>query len=306
MQEAAIDVFAHVLPPNFYQQMLSLEPSLPKKYPFITHPLLSDMDLRQKHFDGQTKQVISNVNVNPEDYTDPKQASLLCQQGNNEIVELVKKYPDMFYGAVAMLPLNAPEKWEDFFDDVKQTKELLGIQLFTRALGKSIADSAFEKVFELAAKKDVILWLHPVFDERKPDNNIVFSWEYELTQAMFQLVTSGIFEKWPHLKIIVHHAGGMVPYFAGRIEHILPKEQVQAFKKFYVDTAILGNEKALELAVDYYGSDHVLFGTDAPLGIAPAGATEVIRKALENTCLTKEQQVQILNKNFEVMVGDLK
>lgn len=307
VSKSAIDVFAHVLPPKFYQQLLQLAPELPQKYPFIKMPALSDLTIRQAHFDGRVKQVISNVNLNPEDYTDPTLAAKLCQSGNEELIELVKRYPAMFVGAVAMVPLNNLEATAEILEQVKKEPKLLGIQLFTRALGKSIADPAFYPVFEKVAALAIPIWLHPVFDERKPDNNIVFSWEYELTQAMLQLVQSDIFTKYPQLKIIVHHAGGMVPYFAERIEHILSAEQTKAFKKFYVDTALLGNHKALELAVAYYGSDHVLFGTDAPLGIAPVGPTKEITAALQQANLTSKEREQIMYLNFEkLMAGDAK
>lgn len=64
------------------------------------------------------------------------------------------------------------------------------------------------------------------------------------------------FEECPNIKIIVHHAGAMIPFFAGRIDNIV-KDKKDDFKKFYVDTAILGNSKALELAIDYFGIDRV-------------------------------------------------
>lgn len=51
-------------------------------------------------------------------------------------------------------------------------------------LSKSIANPEFDPIFKKAAKLNLPLWLHPVFDQRKPDNNLVFSWEYELSQAM--------------------------------------------------------------------------------------------------------------------------
>ena len=307
MSKPAIDVFAHVLPPKFYQQLLQLAPELPQKYPFIKMPALSDLTIRQAHFEGRVKQVISNVNLNPEDYAEPTVAAKLCQSGNAELVEIVERYPEMFVGAVAMVPLNDLEATAAILDQVKKESKFLGIQLFTRALGKSIADPTFAPVFEKAATLEIPIWLHPVFDERKPDNNIVFSWEYELTQAMLQLVQSGIFTRYPQLKIIVHHAGGMVPYFAERIAHILPTEQAKDFKKFYVDTALLGNHKALELAVAYYGSEHVLLGTDAPLGIAPVGPTKEITAALQQADLTSKEREQIMYLNFEkLMAGDVK
>ncbi|MGT2846308.1 amidohydrolase family protein [Streptococcus massiliensis] len=294
-----IDVFAHVLLPNFYQKMLKIEPQLPELFPFIQHPHLQDFELRRKFWDGETKQIISYVNVNPEDYLEPDDAAKLCAFANQEMLEAVDHHSDMFLAGVAMVPMNNQEAACAIVEQVSKSTSIVAIQLFTRALGKSIADPSFRPVFETCARLNVPILLHPVFDERKPDNNIVFSWEYELTQAMLQLVQAGMFKEFPNLKIIVHHAGAMVPFFAERIHHILPAEQALDFKKFYVDTAILGNPKALDLAVDYYGAEHVLFGTDAPLGIAPAGSTEAILQAIDQMDITSEERLSILSGNAE-------
>ena len=295
-----IDVFAHVLLPNFYQKMLSIDPELPKKIPFINNEVLQNMEERKKYWVDGVKQIISYANVNPEDYVDSNKSYELCKEANEELLDTLKKHPDMFYGGVAMIPMNNIDGAIDIMEQqVKPNKKLYGIQLFTRALGKSIADEEYEKIFETASKLDLVIWLHPVFDNRKPDNNIVFSWEYELSQAMMQIVEKGIFKKYPNLKIIVHHAGAMIPFFAGRIKYILGEEKEADFKKFYVDTALLGNTKALELAREYFGNDHIVFGTDAPLGIMPAGATKEIDDAINNMNITDADKEEIYSKNIE-------
>ena len=295
-----IDVFAHVLLPNFYQKMLSIDPELPKKIPFINNEVLQNMEERKKYWVDGVKQIISYVNVNPEDYVDSNKSYELCKEANEELLDTLKKHPDMFYGGVAMIPMNNIDGAIDIMEQqVKPNKELFGIQLFTRALGKSIADEEYEKIFETASKLGLIIWLHPVFDNSKPDNNIVFSWEYELSQAMMQIVEKGLFKKYPNLKIIVHHAGAMIPFFAGRIKYILGEEKEADFKKFYVDTALLGNTKALELAREYFGNDHIVFGTDAPLGIMPAGATKEIDDAINNMNITDADKEEIYSKNIE-------
>lgn len=115
---------------------------------------------------------------------------------------------------------------------------------------------------------------------------------------MLQLVQADVFKKYPNLKIIVHHAGAMVPFFAGRIDHILDAEYAADFKKFYVDTAILGNPAALKLALDYYGTDHVLFGTDAPFAVMPSGATKLIEQAIDEA-YNKEDQDKVYYQNFQ-------
>ena len=298
-----IDVFAHVLLPNFYHKMLEINPHLPEEIPFIHNEVLTDLNRRRETSIQGVKQIISYVNVNPEDYTDADTSYLLCKEANNELIETIKANKDIFYGGVAMIPMNNMDGAIDIMENqVVKNKELFGIQLFTRALGKSIADDEYVKIFDIANKHDLMIWLHPVFDDRKPDNNIVFSWEYELSQAMMQIVEKGIFEKYPNLKMIVHHAGAMIPFFAGRIKYILGKEKELDFKKFYVDTAILGNTKALELAIDYFGINHLLFGTDAPLGIMPAGATKEILEAIDKMNVTEEEKEKILKDNIIDMI----
>ncbi|CYW22276.1 amidohydrolase family protein [Streptococcus suis] len=298
-----IDVFAHVLLPRFYQKMLGLDPALPQKMPFLQNPILQDMEKRQALQDPAVKQIISFVNVNPEDYLESEPALALVKEANQELLETVQAYPDQFFGGVAMLALNNIEGSLEILEDfVVKHSEIVGIQLFSRHLGLSIADQGFRPIFEKCAELDIPIWLHPVFDNRKPDNNIVFSWEYEQSQAMLQLVEAGIFQDYPNLKIIVHHAGALAPFFSGRIQYILPEIQVEDFRKFYVDTAILGNPKALELTLDYFGLDRVLFGTDAPLGIAPAGATRVILEAIDTLPLSQEEKQAIYSENIKQLL----
>lgn len=299
-----IDVFAHVLLPKFYEKMLKIDANIPKDIPFINNEVLTDMKKRRETALSGVKQIISYVNVNPEDYVDGDRAYELCKEANEELIQTIRDNSDIFYGGVAMIPMNNIDGAIDIMENqVLKNKELFGIQIFTRALGKSIAADEYLKIFEYASKYNLTIWMHPVFDNRKPDNNIVFSWEYELSQAMMDIVNAGIFQKYPNLKIIVHHAGAMVPFFAGRVKYILGLEKEKDFKKFYVDTAILGNPKALDLAASYFGVDHLVFGTDAPLGIMPAGATKEIIEAIDNMSITAEEKEKILNDNIVNIIG---
>ena len=299
-----IDVFAHVLLPKFYEKMLKIDANIPKDIPFINNEVLTDMKKRRETALPGVKQIISYVNVNPEDYVDGDRAYELCKEANEELIQTIRDNSDIFYGGVAMIPMNNIDGAIDIMENqVLKNKELFGIQIFTRALGKSIAANEYLKIFEYASKYNLTIWMHPVFDNRKPDNNIVFSWEYELSQAMMDIVNAGIFQKYPNLKIIVHHAGAIVPFFAGRVKYILGLEKEKDFKKFYVDTAILGNPKALDLAASYFGVDHLVFGTDAPLGIMPAGATKEILEAIDNMSITAEEKEKILNDNIVNIIG---
>lgn len=294
-----IDAYAHILPNSFYKKMLEIDPEIPNKFPFIKIETIMDLDKRIELWPNkETKQVISLANLLPEDFVDGEQAAELSRQANQELSEIVEKYPDYFAGAVGALPMNNIEEAIKIIDEIKADPNLVGAQIFTRHLGKSIGDPEFAPVLEKAASLNVPLWMHPVSDMRKPDNNLVFSWEYELSQAMLDLVQANIFEKYPNLKILIHHAGAMVPFFSGRIKYILGDQANEDFKKFYVDTAILGNTPALQLAIDYYGINHVLFGTDAPFAIMPSGPEDVVKDAIDNLKISDEDKEKIYYKNY--------
>lgn len=299
-----IDSFAHILPKKYYQAVLKYDSSIPDKYPFINIPTLTNLGERLKYWPASNiKQVISFANINAEDFTEPVRAAHLAHEGNIELADMVASHSNYFESGVGMLALNNIEKSREELEWIAKNKYLVGAQIFTRHLGKSIANKEFEPIFEVAHKLGLPLWLHPVFDLRKPDNNLVFSWEYELSQAMLQLVQAQLFKKYPNIKIIVHHAGAMVPFFAGRIDHILPPELAADFKKFYVDTAILGNPPALNLALDYFGIDRVLFGTDAPFAVKPAGATDLILTAINKLNLDKAALEQLYSKNYKNLLS---
>lgn len=299
-----IDAFAHILTPYFYQRMLSVEPAIPQKFPFIKIKTLTDLKTRlAKWPEKGMKQVISFVNLNPEDFVGPTEAAQIAKRANQELAQVVAEHSDYFQAGVGMLPMNNISAALQILDQISQNKYLVGAQIFTRHLGRSIADPEFKPVLKKAAQLNLPLWLHPVFDQRKPDNNLIFSWEYELSQAMLQLVQSDIFKDYPQLKILVHHAGAMVPFFHGRIDHILDYEHAQMFKKFYVDTAILGNSPALALAIDYYGLDHVLFGTDAPFAVMPSGANDLISMAINELKITPAQREKIFTNNYKQLLA---
>ena len=111
---------------------------------------------------------------------------------------------------------------------------------------------------------------------------------------MVRMVFSGLLDRYPKLKIITHHLGGMIPYYDGRVgpglkvlgqrtsdedySKILPslkRPHMDYLHDFYADTAMFGGGvAATRCGLDFFGADQVVFATDTPLGpIAPTIAT---------------------------------
>ena len=94
-------------------------------------------------------------------------------------------------------------------------------------------------------------------------------------------------DRFPTLKIVMHHLGGMFPFFAGRIETILkrrlretlPRPISSYWGNIYGDTALSGNMAGLSCGYAFFGPDRMVFGTDYPFG--PEGGELFLRGALE-------------------------
>ena len=135
---------------------------------------------------------------------------------------------------------------------------------------------------------------------------------------MMRLVFAGIFDRWPELKIITHHAGGIIPMMEGRLDSGLElfkthysqgdpemdqtdllEKPVDAFRRFYADTASFGSTLTIEAGRSFFGLDHMLFATDFPfdhkLGAAHIGNTLA---AIDSMNLTDEEKESILSGNF--------
>jgi uncharacterized protein len=121
--------------------------------------------------------------------------------------------------------------------------------------------------------------------ERKSKYEVwwLFGWPYDTSAFMARLVFSELMTRHPGIKVITHHAGGMVPFFSGRVgpgmdsfgtrtpederelvESELDVRPIEAFRRFYADTAVFGAPHALRCAYEFFGSERMLFASDMP------------------------------------------
>jgi aminocarboxymuconate-semialdehyde decarboxylase len=101
-----------------------------------------------------------------------------------------------------------------------------------------------------------------------------FGWPFDTTQAVWRLIFGGVLDRFPSLKIVMHHLGAMFPYFAGRIQfglitlrEKLPRDLSEYFKNIYGDSALSGGPaEAYACGYAFFGPDRVLYGSDYPFG----------------------------------------
>lgn len=330
-----IDAFNHFFPKRYYDALLETpagKKDLGKRVRQI--PALSNIEERLRvvdMFDDYTQ--ILSLGLPPvERIWGPDEAPEMAKAGNDGLAEIVAKYPDRFVGYSALLPMNVPDA------AAKEAARALAngasaIQMATNAKGIPIDAPEFWPIYEVIAKSGRPILLHPSRTRDMPDYptethskyeiNSVLGWPFETSATLARFVFSGIMDKYPDLKIIAHHLGGVIPYLEGRIAHSfdqlgsrtseedyesllksLKKRPYDYFKDFYGDTAVEGAHAATVCGISFFGADHTLFASDCPFDKEKGpGYIRSTKEAIEAVGLSDADKEKIYHKNAERLFG---
>ena len=286
-----IDAFTHILTPRYRQRVFEL---LQARGDTSAHqyeammkldPTLTDLDERLRFLDqfGEDYRQILVMAHTSVEHEPPDVARALARTGNEELKELVTEHPDRFAGWVAQAALQDGERALAGIEEAIE-EGALGVQVFTSMQGRCLDHPDYEPFFALMAELDRPIWIHPNrtvqwsdFPLTEPESRYhlyaMLGWPSDTAVTMCRLVYAGYLERWPDLKILMHHSGGTIPMLAGRVKRgpripdgspplDLKNPILDYLKRFYADTANFGNPIALRAALEFFGVDHVLFGSD--------------------------------------------
>jgi uncharacterized protein len=308
--DTIVDIYCHIAPEKFFQEMNRIAPRLGNIAARLRGvKKLFDLDERFREMDqfGDYRQIISLPNPPIEDFAPGAVGLELARIGNDAMAELCARHPQRFPTFVAALSLT--DVAGSVAEARRAVKELHagGVQIFTNVAGRPLDEGAFEPIFATMAELDLPIWLHPARTASMTDYPAepksrfemwwCFGWPYDTSVAMVRMVFNGLLDRYPKLKIITHHLGGMIPFYDGRIgpglqvlgsrtsdedySKVLPslkRPHLDYLHDFYGDTALFGGGiHAVRCGLEFFGADHVVFATDTPLGpIAPT--IDVIRR----------------------------
>ena len=332
-----IDIFNHIWPKPFFDRLvkeLGSMSDMTKRSSEV--PMMTDLDRRfevMDMFGEEYQQVLSLASPPLEKFAGPQGALELSRVGSDSMAELCAKYPERFPAFIGTAPMNNPDA---LIEECRRAIEDLGaagMQIFTNIGGKPVDLPEYAPFFDYMAKAGKPVWLHPAraqnFSDYESESRSEYEiwwtlgWPYESSAAMARMVFSGLFDKFPGLKVITHHAGGMIPYFEGRVGpgwdqmgkrtsdrdltgvlKALKRPHLDYFKEFYADTASFGSRKAIEHAIEFFGEDRVVFASDAPFD--PEGGPMYIRETLrilDALDVTEEVRHKIYHGNAETLLG---
>jgi aminocarboxymuconate-semialdehyde decarboxylase len=312
-----IDAHSHAAPLELIEAVRRATPSA-EVDDLLSRPYLYDWDARVRYMDEIGVDVQVLVLARPPMWLGMERAQVheLTRLANNALAAAAATHPDRFL-AVGVLPV-VDDVMLDEFDRLRSELGLRGVQIYSNVEGEAIDSESMWPLFEAAAAADFPIWIHPQHGPSHPwmDKDLVnrmFYWPFETTAAMARLVFGGVFDRFPELKVVTHHMGGMTAFYGARIDSFhsmvgefagtgLTRASAQLeggvsdrFKRFYADTAVSGSASALRCGLDFFGAERLVFGTDFPFEGERMPAA--ILASIEQADLTADVRAQILGGN---------
>jgi aminocarboxymuconate-semialdehyde decarboxylase len=273
-----------------------------------------DIDEQLAHMDGLGHEVDVVCSIGPFSvafsYMPKSMGRDLATLWNEEMATAQRNHPGRVWASAAV-PLVDTETAIAVVDHAINKLGLMGVNL-PSSVGADprIDHERLEPFYDYVEKLGVPLFLHPtdaVFQDMLLDGygGALFASlgrVIEVSVAAMRLVFSGIMERHPNLTIVMSHTGGALPYQAGRMDKNgkgakLPHPPSTYIKRMYTDT-VSPHTAGMKFAIEYYGVDHVMYGTDYPCW-DPATALEFFAQI----GLSKVDQEKIFYGNARRILG---
>jgi predicted TIM-barrel fold metal-dependent hydrolase len=215
---------------------------------------------------------------------EPNTAISIAQQSNDILAEAIRRHPTRFAGLAAIAPHDAKRS----VPEMERAITKLGFNGFivnSHTNGEYLDEQKFWPILEAAEALDRPIYIHP---RSLPEESLApfrpyglggASWGYAVetgTHGM-RLLFSGVFERFPKLKIILGHMGEGIPYWVYRFDYMYHtakrnwgsgnlKESPSFYLKrnMMITTSGMFSEPVLRYCLEVLGADNILWAADYP------------------------------------------
>jgi 5-carboxyvanillate decarboxylase len=215
----------------------------------------------------------------------------LARECNDILHDAIRKHPTRFSGMAAIAP-QAPELAAQELDRCA-SYGFKGIIINSHTQGEYLSDTKFWPIFEAAEARGLPIYLHP---NTLPKSMIgpmveagldgaIFGFGVETGFHLLRIITSGVFDRFPNLQIIVGHMGEALPYWMYRLDYMHAAgvkaaryEAMKPLKKtisgylrenVYITNSGMAWEPAIKFAQQVIGAERVMYAMDYPYQYTP-------------------------------------
>ena len=282
---------------------------------------LTDLDqLRIQHMDecGIDKQVIA-LTAPGLQAMDKSTAVAFAQIANDQLADAIRRHPTRFVGMIAV----APQDPTAAAKEIERGVSSLGMNsviINSHTHGEYLSDPKFWDIFAAAQAHDVPIYLHP---NSLPKNMIQSFQECGLDGAIYgfgvetglhamRIITAGVFDRFPKLKMIIGHMGEALPFWMYRLDYMhratVASQRYDSIKpiekkpsdylreNFYITNSGVAWEPAIKFSQAVLGVDRVLYAMDYPY---QHQLDEVV--ALDNMTMSAEDKKKFFQTNAETV-----
>ena len=293
-----IDTHQHIVPPRYgawlHEQGLSAG-----GLPIPDWSLEGALDMMQA---ARIERAVLSISTPGVHLGDDAQARDMAREVNEFCADLVKQHPQRF-GFFATLTL--PDV-EGAIAEARYALDVLkadGVVLLANAGGTYLGDPAWEPLMDELNQRHAVVFMHPSFLPGPSVEGIpAYAADFLLdtTRAALSYAKSGALERYPHLKVILSHGGGFLPYAAERVARVCSPDGgnpagIARLQQFYFDVALSSSPYALPALLAFAKPSHILYGSDWPH--APKARGLHFADMLDAFALSAEQRSAIHRGN---------
>lgn len=238
----------------------------------------------------------------------------ICNLYNREIAKIVRRYNDRLIGA-GIMPINA----QNFEYEIERIIDmgLSAISVCSSYDGVYLGSKTFDALWEKVARESVAVFVHaqsinPIGSDRCQNSLLMPAVQYlfDITMCVGDMMMAGIFQRFPGLKVVFAHFGGVLPFLKDRFDvtylMLRKKEMVKDLGTFpsdilrnlYVDISGAKSVALLSMAIDFFGVNRILWGSDFPTQQNPEESILAVKKM----GISEGEQKMILGLNLKTLL----
>jgi aminocarboxymuconate-semialdehyde decarboxylase len=248
----------------------------------------ADARLTDMNREGVAVQVLSPIPVTFCYDASAAGAAELAAAQNEFFARIVRKHPTRF-AALGAVALQDPDRAVDEMRRCMGRPGFLGVEIGTQVGGTELADPSLDRFFAVAHELGALVLVHPSDQDLSPrvtELGLGFGagMPTETALAAAALIVGGALSRRPEVRICLAHGGGALPAMIGRLDKGAmiagstpdsPDLPSRLAAHMWCDS-LTYNRRALHAAIEVFGCDHVVFGSDYPFPAMPEQIDDIV------------------------------
>jgi 2,3-dihydroxybenzoate decarboxylase len=220
------------------------------------------------------------------------QAVGVATLANDVLAQACRRYPDRFTGLTAIAPQDPGHAASEIERGARELG-FKGVIVNSHTGGRYLDDPEFWPIFEAAEALDTPVYLHPTSPSKgligplleSGLDGAIFGFGVETGLHLLRIIVSGVFDRFPRLRVVVGHLGEALPFWLPRLDffhkaHVesgryasirplaLPVSEYLR-RNVWITTSGMAWQPAIMFVREVIGADRVLYAMDYPYQYVP-------------------------------------